>query len=296
MASTVEVIIKAVDKYSSVFKKAETGFTRLTNGVRAVGKAIKDIGVATGIATAALYGIGRAIESIADRAAALGQGDVLQSVTAVKDQFQELVDQILTTNLPTGGTVLDLIKSLADGLLPSLRAIGVVLQAAASGFELFVNDMRFAFSQISVLTGGVESYTAATHEAEKARIMKNAADRIGVIWEGKLTETVIAQNAAINRQTHSVKSLSSAHKNLNQILSQRRAIEDAIRAGDARALADARGGSRGGRVEAGGVGGGRNMAVNVYVGNEPVDARVRTVYANEVVKPAMKGGSSGGKR
>ncbi len=175
--------------------------------------------------------------------------------------------------------------------------------------------------------------TEFTKEWMEAAIAQNHAAtnaRIGAIWEGNLTDEIIKQNNALgyniraNRQLQqgnirtgaSLDKLIAANKKLNDELYRRKqAEEDAIRAGDARALADARamGGSSalnnrpngaGGLANRGAGGGGGGAAGNMGAGGKftliiegkPFSAIVDKKLKDDVFIPTAKAKSGGKKK
>ena len=244
MASKVEIIIEAIDKFKKPLAEAEKGFKKIQTAAREVGKGIKTTVATIAIATGILYGMGKALEAVANRLAALGRKDVADSLTRLKDQLQEFQDQILTLETPIGNMG-DILIKFFDGLVTALREIGVMVEIASGGLRLIVVDAQRAYGALQELTGQVTEFTDAWHKAAREQIFASTSARIGEIWEGKLTEAVNKQSSALDRTSAKLQNkrknlddLMKAQKGLNDETNKGRQIEDAIRRGDARALAD----------------------------------------------------------
>jgi len=240
----VSIIVKDTEKAIRETKKLENRFDQFAKKAKQAGQAIKTIGATAGLAIGILFGLSKAVEAIANRLGELGRKDVSKSLTELNSQFQELIDQILTMQTPLGTTG-DILIKLFDGLVVSLRALGVMLEMASGGLQMMVVDAQRLLGVMQELTGQTTQFTESWRKANREMILSATNARIGLIWEGKLTETIKQQNDAIDRSAaklhnkrNNLDDLMKAQKGLNDETNKGRQIEDAIRRGDARALAD----------------------------------------------------------
>ena len=284
----VEIIIKAVDKYSREMKKVSASFKDVAKAGAAV---------AGGIALA--Y---KSLETFGQIARDLGFEKTAKQVDYMTQSLKDAEVAILKTNI--GGL------QLQEWLGQAASGMGTVIRLIGIGLVKVVNDLTIAFHTLHLglaqIIPGMESYTKAMFDADVAlanyAFQTTVADiaTVGLAkslesGKRKLSETA----TATKKQTATVFDLIAANKKLKESYME---IEDAIRAGDARALAAARAGKGGldrgasRQVQGGGAGGSTNKGdttVNVIMDGQVIARQTRKTIAEDLFKPIVKQSGTG---
>lgn len=293
MANKVEIIIQAVDKYSKELKKAGIDLRSIARAGAAI---------AGGFALA--Y---RALESFGKTARELNFKKTADQVDYMARSLKDVEAALLQFNLG-GMQIQGWLGQAAQGFGDLIRLIGVGLAGALNFVNFRFIELRYNMAQ--VLPGLVE-YTRAQKDADIAAsqlAFETNVGRIAMDGYAASLENVNKKLAATGvrnvKLKNSVTDLWEANKKLRDSYDE---IEEAIRAGDARALARAMSGSAGGggglrtglsgpranvangADRGGSVKKGEGVLVQVYLSNKPVEDLVERVVIN-----GISGGKKGG--
>ena len=312
----VKTLKKDINDLNAPMHKAEqmgkalrNTFDKAVGTVKSVGKGLIELGKSAGIAAGILYAMGRALEEVAKRGEALGQRGLTKQWNGMKAQAQELIDTLLTMKI-AGTSTFQILERFAGGLWAGLKLVGVAAETVAGGIDLLITDFKRLMSVASSLTGGVDSYTQAMYEADRAQIFLNHNQRIGLIWSEQLTESYEKQamsqkglRQSYTRTGDSLIDLINKARTLNNTYSKQLALQDAIRKGDPRAYMDAlASGSSGSSFSRGTPGNGStanrpgasprdgmgNMSVQVFIGDESLDPHIERVVVNGIDRGQKK--------
>src|SRR3990167_2488751 len=102
MASKVEIIIEAVDKFKKNLANAEKGLSNLAKSGKLAQEAMRGIAAGVGIAVGALYMAIRVADQLADRLDTLGQKKAAENLRGIKTELDNLVVRLLTTETGFG--------------------------------------------------------------------------------------------------------------------------------------------------------------------------------------------------
>ena len=284
----VEIIIKAVDKYSREMKKVSASF----KDVAKMGAA-----VAGGIALA--Y---KSLETFGKIARDLGFEKTAKQVDYMTQSLKDSEAAILRMNV--GGLQLqEWLGQAASGMGTVIRLIGIGLAGAVKELTTSFAGLHYI---IAKYIPGMEEYTLATMQADMALAELNFQTTVADIATVGLAESLktAGRGAAelttrTKKQTATVFELIAANKKLKEGYME---IEDAIRAGDALALAAARAGKGGidrgasRPMQGGGAGGSMNKGdtvVNVIMDGQVIARQTRKTIAEDLFKPTVKQSGTG---
>lgn len=310
MANIVEVIIQGKDETGAAFNNSTQGAEKLGRAIEnGPNVSLRSLRRAALVAIAALYGLERGLEAIVGRAKELGMTNVSDAFDRLKAAAQAVGDNILTISF--AGTNMGAILQYAFGnLTEEIKGVNAFITLDIGLLELArLAALRLAGS-IAEAMGFGTPWTQAWYDQSVALEKATMATRIQEIATGTLTDAIKQQNGVLLEGQHNladwnkgqranVKTLEDmikATQQLNDQYSKRKSMEDAIRAGDARALADAMygGGGSGGNADFRGTGrsgGGRSGGpgsnnkgdnINVYVSVGGRD--IRPMVRKEIVK------------
>jgi len=294
VASTVEIIIKAVDKYSKEFQK--TGIS-----MRAMAKAAALVGAEFAL-------LNRVFDATRQYAEKIGRTDVVESIDKMSKAFDNLGFTLLNIVNVGGQSILDWMKDAAQGaenlgnltnLLALKGQLDEINRTLEQGSKLNTAAGAGKFSAQNIQA--VDELTDAERQLLETR-KKELEQEIKMLAEGKshaaLKTIAIERNVKLK---NSVTDLWEANKKLRDSYNE---INDAIRAGDARAIAAIMRGTGGGAMRTGlsgaranvsGVSGSMNKGattiVNVIVDNEIIRTQTRKTIAEDIFKPTVKGGN-----
>src|SRR3990167_2197862 len=281
-ANVVEIIIKAVDKYSKGFKSAKQDLQNL-------GK----VGAAIAGGFVLEY---KALESFGKTARELGFEKTAKQVDYMTTSLKDVEVALLKMNV--GGLQLnEWLGQAASNAGIFIRAIGIGVAKAVEVLTVDFYGLKFAMAQV---IPGMEGYTYELFKADVAAASLNfqltTADiaTVGLADSMKTgARTAATLTAATRKQGETVADLIAKNKKLRDSYTE---IEDAIRAGDARALAAARA-NRGGfkpenvQMRSGGTGASMNKGdtvVNVIMDGQVIAQQTRKTIAEDLFKPVIK--------
>lgn len=326
MASTVEIIIKGVDQSTDASNKAKKNIEGVGNAAtkanasahrqfEQLGKAVLKAGL--GIVAAIKF-----LQEFGKKAEELGFVKAAQQVRDMNQAFDDSEAALLKFNIG-GKEVQEWLGQAAEAGGQLIRILGILASEGAGEVEKAFNMARATVSQFNSLIGIAEveflkftgiiseqaaqtkiaeiatnTYTTAQAEADNAIVDATThtnALNFATIGLAKTLENTGRQLKGIaqteGKSLNTLRSKITLNKQLNDTLKQQLSINDAIRAGDARALAEAQNGGGGGRGGVtrgttnhirGSLGGastaGNNGAtvVHVYVGNQALNSHIRT--------------------
>jgi len=259
----IKVLKKDVDGLNAPMRRAEQIGKNLRKGFMDAGKAVdgflqstRAVVATIAIAAAVIYGFGRALQWAGEQAERLGQRKAAESINGLVLQLKELGDQLLTLTLPGGSTVFELMAKGSEIAIQQLRILMGVIEASAAGYRQMVIDIQRAIGKLAEATGQTTEWTQAWQDNETQLNKALFRQRLALIATGQLTEAYekLAMSNKSARQSNirtgeSLDSLIKKNKALNDTYNQRLAREEAIRAGDARALAAANAGLRGSTLD-----------------------------------------------
>jgi uncharacterized phage infection (PIP) family protein YhgE len=245
MASKVEIIIEATDKFKKPLDDAEKKLKKLKAEAEANKKAFRDFAGVVGAAIGTLYALDRALTAVADRAKDLGLKNVAKPVDDMHASIQMLIDELLSLNIAGKNQAEGFLKEFTRPVTEGFQTVTLAVEVARGAIELAAISIDRLIGAVAEFRGEATKSTAAWYELKKAQLIATEQAKLTEIWEGKLTENLIKQNAAVDRSAAKLQNkrknlddLMKAQKGLNDETNKGRQIEDAIRRGDARALAD----------------------------------------------------------
>lgn len=321
--NVVEILIKAVTKDAERnIKKVDKALDSIKKTTKGVGDVFRGLGTTLAIATGILYGVVRAMDAIVERGEKMGQRDLSKQWERLKSQGQEFIDTLLTIKV-AGKDAFDLVEIGARLATEFLKGLAVAAEVAALALNVIFISAKRNLGMLQELAGLPTEFTQEWFDAALAAEAFAHQQRVIAIMTEQVTESLLVENQAMRNLQQSytrtgtkLEDLIRKNKELNNQYSKRKTIEDAIRAGDARALAEAMyGGGGGGKniVRGGGSGsgtlanggngirggnlsnGGGGVTVNVSIGNQPIKDITREVIHTEVLGPITKnGGQKGG--
>lgn len=290
MANKVEIIIQAVDKFTGTAKKINIDLRDMARAGAAV---------AGGFALA--Y---KALDSFGTLAAKLHFDKTAEQINYMKRSLEDTQAALLQFNV-AGMQIQAWLGQAAEGFGSLIRLIGVGLATALMTANAALITTRFALAEllptfVKYSKEQMNADLAAVRLAWDTNVARIATEGYAASLEN-VNKKLAAASMRNVKLKNSVTDLWEANKKLRDSYME---IEDAIRAGDARALAAAQRGLMGGGLRTGlsgpranvasGAGGGsmnkgEGVSVQVYLSNKPVEDLVERVVVN-----GISGGKKGG--